>query len=468
MLQPRAALALTAGALVAVLAGSFLALRLLQVWIPPSATLFGIAACYPLWSWRRLEAALRYMRGELARLQREPGVTPTERGARARREMPADPIDATILPLEDAIASLRDARRFIADTIESLPQALIATDASGRVVLANSRACEWAGLDRGRFAGLARAPAAGGPDSPTLADVLARFSPAGSRTWESVMDETFATRQVVQLDARGPGDREVIAFLSPCFRAGGELVGLIANMVDVTEKRDAERRREDLLRILSHDMRAPQASIITLLEMRAMDPGAVETETLLARVRSFARRTLELADDFLRLARAEKARTEQFVELDFADVAEEACGEAWTLARAKNIRIERRFEVDAAPVMGDRSLLLRMIENLLTNAIKFSPEATTVRVSLEPQGVSWLLRVADEGRGISREDMPRLFTRFGRVGARADDPGGVGLGLVMVRTVVERHRGVVSVASEPGRGSTFSVSLPAARHEGQA
>lgn len=229
-------------------------------------------------------------------------------------------------------------------------------------------------------------------------------------------------------------------------------------MVDVSEMREAERRREDLLRVLSHDMRAPQASILTLIEMRDLDPGAVDAETIIGRVGAFARRTLALADDFLRLA-----RTEQFEELDLADLVAEACSEAWTLAHSKGIRIERTFEIEEAPVLGNRPLLLRMMENLLTNAIKFSPDAATVVVSLMPQGVSWLIRVTDHGRGISKEDLPRLFTRFGRIGEGKDDPGGVGLGLVMVRTVVERHRGVVSVASEPGRGSTFSVSLPAMR-----
>ncbi|MDH5580018.1 MAG: ATP-binding protein, partial [Betaproteobacteria bacterium] len=141
----------------------------------------------------------------------------------------------------------------------------------------------------------------------------------------------------------------------------------------------------------------------------------------------------------------------------------EACSEAWTLAQSKGIRIERALEIEEALVLGNRPLLLRMMENLLTNAIKFSPDAAAVIVSLMPQGVSWLIRVADQGRGISKDDLPRLFTRFGRIGEGKDDPGGVGLGLVMVRTVVERHRGVVSVASEPGRGSTFSVSLPAVR-----
>jgi signal transduction histidine kinase len=259
------------------------------------------------------------------------------------------------------------------------------------------------------------------------------------------------------------GGRDVIVLFSPCYQAGGEQVGLIVNMVDVSEKREAERRREDLLRILSHDMRAPQASIITLLEMRQLDPSGFDNETLIARVGRYARRTLDLADDFLRLARAEQARVEQFVELDLADVAEDACAEAWTLAKARDIRIARNFEVQEAPVRGDRSLLLRMMQNLLTNAIKFSPAGSTVFVNLEVQGISWLLRVADQGTGIAKEDIPRLFTRFGRVGSGKDDPGGVGLGLVMVRTVVERHRGVVSLTSEPGRGSTFSVSLPALR-----
>jgi signal transduction histidine kinase/CHASE2 domain-containing sensor protein len=461
VLQPRVSFALTAAMLAATLVGAFLLLRLAQAWIPPSAALVGIGMAYPLWSWRRLEAALRYMRGELERLRKEPGATPVAPKA-AESAAPADMVDATIAPLEAAIAGLRDARRFIADTVESLPQALIVADADGRVVLANPLAREWAGFDTATRIADAGLDAHAAPER-TLAQALLDFSLAGSRTWESLVDESFATGRGVQADARGPGGRDVLVLISPCYRANGERTGLIVNMVDVSDKREAERRREDLMRILSHDMRSPQASILTLIETRALDPARVDTETLVARVEAFSRRTLALADDFLRLARAEQARPDQFEPLDLADVAFEACEEAWTLANAKSIRIRREFAVEEAPVDGDRSLLLRMLHNLLSNAVKYSAPGTTVTVGLEPQGISWLLRVADEGRGIAKEDLPRLFTRFGRVAAGEGDPGGVGLGLVMVRTVVERHRGVVSVASEPGKGSVFSVSLPARR-----
>jgi signal transduction histidine kinase/CHASE2 domain-containing sensor protein len=467
MQPPRTSLAVTAAAFVGVLAGSFVAFRVAQIWVPPSAALFGIALCYPLWSWRRLEAALRYMRGELESLRGEAAALPALGGKTLQAHRLSDPVDATIAPLQAAIANLRDARRFIADTMESLPQALLVTDTTGRVVLANSRAREWIGFETARARLDAGFATSEGMEGRTIESALLDFRPAASRTWESIIDESLVEGRVAQIEARGPGGRDVLVLFSPYFRANGEKTGLIVNMVDVSEKREAERRREDLLRILSHDMRSPQASIITLLEMRAMDPSAMDSDTILKRVGSLARRTLNLADDFLRLARAEQARVEQFAELDLADVVSEACEEAWTLAHAKRIRIERAFDLEEAPVHGDRSLLLRMIQNLLTNAIKFSPEGTTVTVSLDVQGVSWLLRVADQGRGIAKEDMPRLFTRFGRLGG-AEDPGGVGLGLVMVRTVVERHRGVVSVASEPGRGSVFSVSLPALRRPRRA
>jgi signal transduction histidine kinase/CHASE2 domain-containing sensor protein len=463
VLQPRTALAVTAATFVLALACAFVSFRALSLWVPPSAALVGIALCYPLWSWRRLEAALRYMRGELERLRAEPSAALAARGARPAAASPADPVDATIAPLEEAIAGLREARRFIADTVESLPQALFVADEAGRIVLANSRAREWAVYETVQARRDAGLDLSKGVEGRTLGQVLLDFRPAASRTWESIIDESVATGRVAHIDARGPGGRDVLVLFSPRHGAGGERAGLIVNMVDVSVMREAERRREDLLRILSHDMRAPQASIITLLEMRSLDPSAVDLESLIAKVGHHARRTLDLADDFLRLARAEQARAEQFVEVDLADVVEESCEEAWTLAHRKSIVIGRSLAVPEAPMKGDRTLLLRMMQNLLTNAIKFSPAGSTVEVSLETQGISWLVRVTDHGRGIAKEDLPRLFTRFGRVGADANDPGGVGLGLVMVRTVVERHRGVVSVASEPGSGSTFSVSLPALR-----
>lgn len=448
-LDPRAALAATAGALILVLAGTFFAFRLLAVWLPPSSALLGIALCYPLWAWRRLEAALGYMRGELERLRSEPAGIPTS-GQPTRHAGFTDPLEATIGSLRGAVADLRDARRFIADTVESLPLGLVVSDRAGRVVIANSRARDWAG-----------GAASGG--GVTLLGLLEAFRLGGGRTWQSVLD-TAAAGGVSQAEAVGPGDRTVLVVVSPCYGASGNGVGLIANLLDITERRHAERRRDEVLRVLSHDMRAPLASIATLLEMRELDPSSLDTDTLLRRVGTFARRTLALADDFLRLARAEQAGPAQFAEVDLADVCAEACEEAWTLAHAKGVRIARALVDEPATVMGERDLLLRMLLNLLTNAIKFSPGGSTVTVSLEPQAISWLLRVSDPGCGIAREDIPRLFTQFGRVGSTKDDAEGVGLGLAMVRAVVERHRGVVSVSSEPGRGSVFSVSLPAVRH----
>lgn len=464
VLQPRASLFAAAGALLLVLAGSFLTLRMASLWIPPTAALLGIALCYPLWAWRRLEAALRYMRGELERLRAEPFALPPRDGR--PRALPRDPIDATIVPLESAIAGLRDARRFIADTLESLPQALLVADGQGRVILANSRAREWISDRTSRALESAGLVAPRDSEAPDLAASLRDITPLGARTWESLLDEALSEGRVGQAEARGADGRDLLVLLSPCFRASGAAIGVIVNLVDITERRTAERRREELLRILSHDMRAPQASIITLLEMRSTQPAAVDTETLIQRVGTFARRTLDLADEFLRLARAEQASAERFVALDLVDVAAEACEEAWTLAHARSIRVVRDFTIEDAPVRGDRSLLLRMMQNLLTNAIKFSPEGSVVTVRLEAQGISWLLRVADNGPGIAREDMQRLFTRFGRVPNATGDPGGFGLGLVMVRTVVERHRGIVNVSSEPGKGAVFSVSLPAMRQEG--
>jgi signal transduction histidine kinase len=199
-------------------------------------------------------------------------------------------------------------------------------------------------------------------------------------------------------------------------------------------------------------MRAPQASILAVLDRSEDVPPE-----LADRVRRYARQTLELADGFVNLARAESATLGR-EPVDLGDVAVEAADDLWPLASAKNIIVDA--EGADVMVLGDRPLLTRMTANLVSNAIKYSEPGTTVRCRALLEGAHALLVIADEGRGIPAEALPTLFDAF----TRADERGGeigAGLGLAFVRRVAERHGGTVSAESTLGEGSIFTVRLPA-------
>jgi signal transduction histidine kinase len=241
--------------------------------------------------------------------------------------------------------------------------------------------------------------------------------------------------------------------------------GAIVTLVDVSPLRESERRRDEALRFLSHDMRSPQASILTLLEMQREEPDLMPVERLVERIGKYSRRTLNLADDFLRLATAERARSQDFELLELNELMRDAAEEAWSLASAKQISVTVGDQEAEAWVMGDRDLLTRTLINLLSNAIKYSPPATCVSLTLVREADKWRLNVTDQGYGIAEADMSRLFQRFSRLKLEGQpEEDGIGLGLVFVKTVVARHHGAIEVSSKttPGAsGTTFSVTLPA-------
>lgn len=224
----------------------------------------------------------------------------------------------------------------------------------------------------------------------------------------------------------------------------------------------ARRQREETLRFISHDMRSPQNSILALSSLQAQPDTKLPEDQLLRRIDQHAGKTLALVDGFIHLARAESmdipARP-----IDLADLLDRTRDDYWALATKHHIALE--YEHDTAPagayVSGDESTLARALGNLFDNAIKYSAGGTTITCRLAREGASWRIEIADQGRGIDPNQLPEIFTPFRRVDEHAaGNPSGSGLGLAFVRTVVTRHGGTITAASEPGRGTTFTVLLP--------
>jgi signal transduction histidine kinase len=183
--------------------------------------------------------------------------------------------------------------------------------------------------------------------------------------------------------------------------------------------------------------------------------------TLLEHIERYTRRALTLADDFVQLTRAE-SQAYVFEPVNLADVVLDASDEIWPQARAKGIFVETHFEGDAHWIHADRSLMTRAVTNLLNNAVKYSPTETVVLVSVTNGANDHVhCRIADQGYGMTEDARAHLFERFRRFRAPGQPHSqGAGLGMALVKTVVTRHEGEVAVDSEPGRGTTVTVSLP--------
>jgi len=279
------------------------------------------------------------------------------------------------------------------------------------------------------------------------------------------------------LDASASAQRW-IRFTAQPLVEGDQAVRLIGTAQDVTpakaseaelrsakeQAEDANRAKDEFIAMLGHELRNPLAPMLTALELlriRQGEAGARERDVIHRQVRNLA----QLVDDLLDVAQIRKGRM---------TIAKEAVYARQIVAKALELVTpmleERRhhLEVDIEPpsliIVGDERRLVQAVTNLLTNAVKYTDPGGSIRVAVGNEGAHTAVRVCDTGRGISASLLPRVFDLFVQ-GERTPDrrDGGLGLGLPIVRSIVERHGGTVSALSGGvGTGSEFAIRLPAA------
>ncbi len=246
-------------------------------------------------------------------------------------------------------------------------------------------------------------------------------------------------------------------------RDGGP--GAILLLGDVSRIRRLERMRSDFVANVSHELRTPLAAIAasaeTLADGALADPEA--GPRFVATITRHAERLTALVDDLLTLSRLESApETIERVPVDVAGVVRQACEAVASRARDSKVGVEVAAE-GSVRVLGDPEALRRLVDNLVVNAVTYTPAGGWVRVGLADEGGRAVLTVADSGIGIGPEHLERIFERFYRVDkARSRAKGGTGLGLAIVKHSVNLHGGEISVDSRPGAGSTFTVRIPLA------
>ncbi len=228
--------------------------------------------------------------------------------------------------------------------------------------------------------------------------------------------------------------------------------------------READRMKDEFVALVSHDLRTPLTSIIGYLELALENEDLPQTERrYLEVVERNSERLMHLVNDLLFVARLEAGEMDIHLdELDLATVVRQAVEEAGPRARAKEIALET--ETDSAPtVSADRGRMFQLLDNLVGNAIKFTPAGGKVEVRLSRRGDFARLEVEDSGIGIAPDDQRRLFERFFRAAnTRGDKASGTGLGLYIARAIVEAHGGSIDVSSTLGAGTCFCVELPLA------
>ncbi len=460
LLSPRRALFAALAWLLIIVASSYIGLCYMGIWLPPSIALIAVTISYPLWSWRRLEVAIAYLGQEFDRLNKEPHLLPEQQPAVHGKEM-TDVLEQRISAMENAARRVRDLRQFVSNNLDNLPDATLVTTIDGRILLANKHANNyyWSmGYDE--VCGLSVIELLQQLKTPQPVDQAANLS----FDWPQLLDLERAAALSNGISVRDHKGRDLLVKSAPCYSADNLLTGWIISILDISTIRAAERSRDETLRFLSHDMRAPQASILALLELQQERSSALPQQELFARIEKACRKTLGLADNFVQLARAE-SQEYRLEEVDFQDMLFDAADEMWSVAKSRNIDLQVDIAEDEYPVNVDRVLITRALTNLISNAINYSPDHTNIQCSARALKLGdqtyVVCNIRDHGYGIAEANQSKLFQRFQRV----DLPNqprhdGVGLGLVFVKTVIERHQGEISFSSTTGKGTTFTLTLP--------
>lgn len=244
----------------------------------------------------------------------------------------------------------------------------------------------------------------------------------------------------------------------------GETVGFVIVATDVTEEREAERLKDEFVSLVSHELRTPLTSVLGYLELLqdGTDPLTDEQREYLGIIERNARRQLRLVGDLLLTAQVDAGTFAiSPAPVDLADVARSSVATAGPNAEAAGVVLE--LDAAPAPVRGDVGRLGQAVDNLVSNAIKFTPRGGAVRVRVEPLPDGGArLAVGDTGIGIPPDELAQLTTRFFRAttATRRAIPG-VGLGLSITKAVVDAHGGELHIDSTVGEGTTFTFELPA-------
>jgi CHASE2 domain-containing sensor protein/signal transduction histidine kinase len=420
--KPNTNLLASIGLITAVIASSILTAIFFGFWLSPGPALLGLLLVYPLWGWRRLEALNAFVGQVASDLHTEPGLELVP----AEKRHGLDSVASRATELSAVIGALRGVRQFMSDVITGFPDAICIVDKELRVTLANRAAEDVLGsqLLGQKLQDLIEVCAPGTlPDAPEIKDLKGR---------------TFLIRQ---------------AQLS---QGLGENVGAIVRFVDISRLRADEFEREEMLEFLSHDMRAPQAAILSLTE------GVEETDTLRS-IRRNARKTLKLADGFVQHARL--SSTELVMEeTNLAAALAEAIDAVWPQAKRKRIKLDVTGADWEAFMMGDAASLVRALTNLVDNAVKYSPSGSTVTCALVVEapltGGTELphirCSIIDQGTGLPAGRIDNPYLRFGPIGG---ERGGAGLGLAYVKQVVDRHGGTIDCISSPEHGTRFTLTF---------
>ena len=292
------------------------------------------------------------------------------------------------------------------------------------------------------------------------------FTVRNPQVIEAIRAATAGLTQRFEINEHFPVERALEAYVAPVVFAHELPELFLLSFRDLTQERRLDQMRTDFVANASHELRTPLASLlgfIDTLQGPARDDAAARAKFLKI-MGEQARRMSRLIDDLMSLSRIElNLHLQPQTRVDLAGIIAQVCDAMAPLARERDVALRLRRDVAEAYVLGDRDELIRVVENLIENALKYAASGKRVEVALSTAAGEAVVSVRDFGPGIAPEHLPRLTERFYRVDVeKSRGQGGTGLGLALVKHILARHRGTLAIESEPDKGAIFTARIPLA------
>ena len=370
--------------------------------------------------------------------------------------------DSELLELANSLNDLSDVFRLthenliqeknrLSSVLSYMSDGVIATNRLGQITMINSTAQRLLNLDRETATQMPILDILDGENPYTYSELL-------SKTPEIHLSRRDANDEFVTLRVNFALIRKESGFIS----------GLVAVLHDATEQEKEERERRLFVSNVSHELRTPLTSVKSYLE--ALDDGALNEEIAPNFIKvslDETNRMMRMISDLLALSRIDNKSTQLNVEMTnftaFMTYILNRFGQIKSQETnpGKSYEIIRDYPVNSIWVEIDTDKMTQVIDNILNNAIKYSPDGGKITVSMKTTDTQLIVSISDQGLGIPKKDLPLIFDRFYRVDkARSRAQGGTGLGLSIAKEIVKQHNGFIWAKSEYGKGSTFTIVLP--------
>ena len=352
--------------------------------------------------------------------------------------------------LQEAQAMTEGERRKLSSVLSYMTDGVIATDRKGRVILINDPAAEMLNVSR---------------ETVLSQPIVSLLDLDDTNTFEDLLEENDS----LILDYSTKAERYILrANFSVIQKETGFVNGLICVLHDITDQEKIEIERREFVANVSHELRTPLTTMRSYLEALAdgawADPDIAPN--FLEVTRTETERMIRLVNDLLQLSKMDSTDYKLKKEwVNFVDFFHRII-DRFEMSKEQNVNFKRKLPNQAIFVEVDEDKMTQVLYNIISNALKYSPEGGQVTFSLKEKEDKIIVSVSDQGVGIPKENIGKIFDRFYRVDkARTRKLGGTGLGLAIAKEMVKAHSGAIWATSEEGKGTKISFSLPYERSE---